>query len=246
MSITAWIIAALVVWALWVVLAHWIGANPRGDPETGLAWRALRLYARVVHRLRIEGMENVPRGRRPGPLVVVANHTAGVDPILIQAACPFFIRWMMALDMRLPALEWFWGWVEVISVDREGREIAATREAIRHLREGGVVGIFPEGNLERPARHILPFLPGVGLIVHRSRAPVLPVLVTGTPQVDPAWSSLWRSSNATVRFLPRIDYTGSGLPAAAIAEDLRRRFVEASGWPPCDVADGLGRGGKGK
>jgi len=245
-SIAFWVIAALVLWSLWVVLAHWLSANPRGDPVTGLGWRLLRLYARVVHRLRVEGLENVPRARRPGPLVVVANHTAGVDPLLIQAACPFFIRWMMALDMRLPALEWFWVWVEIISVDREGREVVATREAIRYLADGGVVGIFPEGNLERPARHILPFLPGIGLIVHRSKAPVLPVVVSDTPQVDPAWSSLWRPSRATVRFLPRVDYQGSGLHSAAIAEDLRQRFVTATGWPRCDIVDGLGRGGKGK
>jgi 1-acyl-sn-glycerol-3-phosphate acyltransferase len=244
--ISFWILAAIALWALWVVTAHWLRANPRGDPETGLAWRLLRLYARIVHRLRVEGLENLPRGPKAGPLIVVANHTAGVDPLLIQAACPFFIRWMMALDMRLPTLEWFWKWVEIISVDRAGREVAATREAIRYLQEGGVVGIFPEGNLERPPRHILPFLPGVGLIVHRSKAPVLPVVVSGTPQVDPAWSSLWRPSRATVRFLPKVDYQSSGLQSAAIAEDLRRRFIEATGWPRCDLLDGMGPGGKGK
>ncbi|WP_410961928.1 lysophospholipid acyltransferase family protein, partial [Salmonella sp. SAL4359] len=85
-------------------------------------------------------------------------------------------------------------------VDRYGREIAAAREAVRHLQSGGVVGIFPEGNLERPPCHILPFLPGVGLIVHRSGAPVIPVLISGTPQIDPAWSSLWRRSRAVVQF----------------------------------------------
>lgn len=246
MPIAVWGISALVLWLAWAALSHWLIANPRGDIETGISWRLVRLYARLVHHLRVEGRENLPRGRHPGPLVVVANHTAGVDPMLIQAACRFFIRWMMAMDMQLPSLGWLWRWGEVISVDRNGREVGATREAIRHLEAGGVLGIFPEGTLERPAGHILPFLAGVGLIVHRSGAPVLPVLIEGTPQVDPAWSSLWRVSRARVRFLPVIDYTVTGLRATEIAADLRCRMAEAAGWPLCDRPEEYGPGGKGK
>lgn len=246
MPIAFWAIAALIAWLGWALLAHWIADNPRGDVETGISWRLVRLYARVVHRLRVEGLEHVPRGREVGPLVVVANHTAGVDPILIQAACPFFVRWMMALDMQLSPLEWLWRWVDVIGVDRNGREVGATRLALRHLETGGVLGIFPEGTLERPSRHILPFLPGVGLIVHRSGAAALPVFVSGTPQVDPAWSSLWRASRARVRFLPVVEYRGSGMRAGEIAADLRARFVAASGWPVCDTPDETAPGGKGK
>lgn len=225
------------LWGLWAWVARWIMDNPRGDFETGLVWRLLQVYVRVVHRVRVRGTAHVPAEPEPGPMVVIANHTAGVDPLLIQAVCPFFIRWMMALDMRLPAMEWFWRWSEVISVDRDGREVAAAREAVRYLRDGGVIGIFPEGNLERPHRHILPFLPGVGLLISRTGARVLPAIIDGTPQVDPAWSSLWRLSRATVRFLPEISYEGTGLGPAEIAADLRRRFVEASGWPPCDTPD---------
>jgi len=232
-----WAISALLLWLCWAWVARWIMANPRADFETGLVWRMIQVYARVMHRLRISGVECIPGGPEPGPLVVVANHTAGVDPLLLQAACPFFIRWLMARDMRLPAAEWFWGWSQVIAVDRDGREVAAARQAIRHLRAGGVIGIFPEGNLERPARHILPFLPGVGLIIAKTGARVLPVLIDDTPQVDPAWSSLWRASRATVRFLPQICYADSGLGPVEIASDLRGRFLEASGWPACDEPD---------
>ncbi len=211
--------------------------NPRGDFETGCFWRAIQIYARLVHRLNIQGTEHIPENANPGPLLVVSNHTAGVDPILVQAACPFFVRWMMATDMQIPALSGLWQWTEVIGVDRNGREITATREAIEHLRAHGIIGIFPEGNLERPNRHILPFLPGVGLIIRKSGARVLPVLIEGTPQVDPAWSSLWRRSRATIRFLPMLTYADSGMRAPEIANDLRAKFLEASGWPACDEPD---------
>lgn len=235
--LTTWLIVALVLWLCWAWVAHRLVDNPRGDVETGLIWPFVQMYVRRVHRLRVEGREHIPAERDPGPLIVVANHTAGVDPLLIQSTSPFFVRWMMADDMQIAGLGWFWRWVRVIGVDRQGREIAAAREAIRHLHDGGVIGIFPEGTLERPARHILPFLPGVGLIVHKSGARVLPAIIDGTPRVDPAWSSLWRSSHASVRFLPMVDYSASGLRPAAIADDLRSRFVEASGWPACDEPD---------
>lgn len=245
MPIAPWVIAALVLWLCWAWIARKIMDNPRGDFETGVFWRAIQLYARLVHRLNIRGIENIPTAANPGPLLVVSNHTAGVDPILVQSACPFFIRWMMAADMQIPALAGLWAWTEVIGVDRDGREIAAAREAIRHLRTAGVIGIFPEGNLERPAQHILPFLPGVGLIIHKTGARVLPVVIEGTPQVDPAWSSLWKRSRATIRFLPVLSYDDADMRAGDIAADLRARFLEASGWPACDEPD-TRRDNKGK
>jgi len=240
-----WVILAAGLWAGWAVLTAMAERGPRGDVLTTVATKLTRVYARVVHNLRIEGLEHVPKTNRPGKLVVVANHTAGVDPLLIQCVCPFFIRWMMARDMRLPTLEWFWQWTEIISVDREQQEVYAAREAMRHLKEDEVLGIFPEGMLERPPRELMPFVAGVGLIVHRSKAPVLPVIIEGTPQVDPAWASLWRTSRSTLRFMPIIDYSESGLRPGAIADDLRRRYAEWTGWPLNDSPPPEFPGGKG-
>ncbi len=230
-----WLILLLGVWLLWSLFAHWIIHNPRGDIVTGLVWHAFRIYGRLFHHTTVLGREHIPTSSTPGPLIVVSNHTAGVDPILIQNACPFFIRWMMASDMQLASLEAFWSWLDIISVDRQGREVVAARQAIRHLAANGVLGIFPEGTLERPAEHILPFLPGVGLIIKKSKAPVLPVVITGTPQVDPAWASLWKQSSATVRFLEPISYADTSLKPAQIASDLRKKLSQASGFPLCDT-----------
>jgi len=118
----------------------------------------------------------------------------------------------------------------VIFVSRTSRDSIGAREAIRHLRGGGVIGIFPEGGLERPAYQLLPFQPGIGLLIKRTGARVLPVLVDGTPQVDPAWASLWKPSRSRLRFKPTLDYSHSDLSAAEIANDLRQRFMEWTGW----------------
>ena len=173
---------------------------------------------------------------------MVANHTSGADPLLVQAALPFEPRWLMAEDMRVERFDGFWAFSRVIFVSREGGELAGLREALRHLRAGRPLGIFPEGNIERPPRRILPFRPGVGFLVARGRARVLPVIVDGTPQVDPAWASLVKRSRSTVRFLPVVEYAASGLDAEGINADLRRRFAEATGWPTSERTPVIGAG----
>lgn len=223
---TILIAGSLLVWA-WI--CHVLLRNPRQDLETGLIWHAMRVYSTLFHRLEIRGGEHLPKTRTPGSLIIVSNHTAGVDPVLIQAASLFEIRWLMAQDMRHPALEWAWRFGRIIFVDRTGDAMGA-REAIRHVKGGGVLGIFPEGGIERPARHILPFQAGVGMIIKRTQAPVLPVVVTGTPIADRAWTSLMRRSHSVITFHPVLHYP-AGESAAAIAKDLEARFVELTGWP---------------
>jgi 1-acyl-sn-glycerol-3-phosphate acyltransferase len=243
-------LAAGVALVAFAFAARWISReNPREEPFAGFAYLFMRVYSRLVHRLRVEGRENIPGGRQSGgrrghgPVVLVANHTAGVDPVLIQAAVPFEVRFLMARDMQPAALRELWEWVGVIPVNRDGPDAKAARAAIRWLKEGGldggggVIGIFPEGGIERPRRRVLPFLAGIGLLVLKGKARVLPVVIDGTPYTATAWGSLVRRSRSRVRFLPMIDYAAEGVGAAEIAADLRRRFVEATGWETNDAPE---------
>jgi 1-acyl-sn-glycerol-3-phosphate acyltransferase len=230
------------MWPTWVILGFLallafaaacrrLLVNPRGDVETGLAWHGMRFYSRVRHRVRVEGQEWIPRGSPAGPLIVVANHTGGVDPILVQSAVLPEIRWLMSGEMRVAAVDCIWTWSKVIFVDGQGGDVTGAREAIRHVKGGGILGIFPEGGIERPPETILPFLPGVGFIIRRTGAPVLPVVIDGTAKGDTAWTSLVRSSHARIRFQEPIRYGSAKMSPQEIAEDLRRRFGEWTGWP---------------
>lgn len=235
----AWATAGA-AWLVWVCFTRWLlrPAFRDADISACAALRVTQVYARLLHRLRVEGAEHIPLRRTDGfgerPLVIVANHTAGIDPILIQAALPFEVRWVMAEDMGLPRLQWAWDFGRIIFVDRETGGGAGLREALRHLQSRGTLGLFPEGSIERPARRLLPFKEGVGLLIARTRALVLPVVVEGTPQVDPAWASFTRVSRSMLRFLPPIDFFAASGPRPdprAIAAALRDTFVAATGWP---------------
>lgn len=165
--------------------------------------------------------------------------------MLIQAALPFEVRWMMAQDMHTESLQWIWDFCKTIFVDRqvdnEKRiDTRGLREALRHLKTGGVLGIFPEGNIERPPKEILPFREGVGMLIARNGAEVLPVVIEGTPAVEPVWASLWTPSHVTLRFLEPILFDrsgksrGPGSTPSDIADRLRDVFLEATGWPAND------------
>ncbi len=226
------LVLAISVAALLVVLATipTLRRNPRGTLGFGLALAVARLHVRVLHRLRVDGREHLADLDLSRGLIVVANHTAGVDPVLLQAALPFEIRWMMARDMADPRLDRFWGWLRVIRVDRTAADPRSLLTAVRHVRQGGVLGLFPEGFLERPPRQLRPFRPGVGLLVARCGCQVLPVVIEGTPQFDPAWASLFRLSRSRLRILPPLKADHLPNYPDEIRRFLEEVFVEATGW----------------
>jgi 1-acyl-sn-glycerol-3-phosphate acyltransferase len=237
-----WMWAGLAGWGALALLARELSGGPRENAEWMMAWVLVRAYSRLVHRVRIEGREHIPKWKEgdppPGPLVIVSNHTGGVDPVLIHSACAFDIRWMMTREMMMPTFGRLWAWMEIIPVEQDGRDAASLRAAIRDLRAGGVVGIFAEGGLERPARQIMPYQPGVGLIVLRGKARVLPVVIDGTPTAERAYMSLLMPSRARVRFLPVREYGESGLGAPEIARELEEEAARELGWERAGVGHG--------
>lgn len=211
-------------------LVPWLAARCGGDPVSGALAASVEVYCRLLHRVRFAGCEGVRGQTFPGPLIVVSNHGAGIDPLLIQSGMQAHIRWMMERRMMVPALGWLWRHERMIPVDFGTSDARAAITAIRHVQEGGVLGIFPEGGLARPPGRIQPFLPGVGLIVARSKAPVLLCWISGTPQRERAYDSLFTPSRSRVEFVELVSYPPRTRPEE-IADDLRRRLAEASGWP---------------
>ena len=222
--------AVAVVLLAWLVVVPWLKRGPRGELVMGAIWRSLRIYCRLVHRVHFHGLNQFRNQMKSGPLVVVSNHTGAVDPLLLQAGARFHIRWMMASEMMTPSLGWLWKRERIIPVARDGKDSAAAREAIRHVQAGGAIGIFPEGRIVRPPREIRPFPPGVGLIIAKTRAPVLLAWVSGTPDTDVMSKSILTPSHAKVEFIEVIDFKGERDPQC-ITQHLRTRLAQVSGWP---------------
>lgn len=233
MGTVLWVILVLIA----VILAGVVGGKTYGkkwSPQLGTLDGIFYLfgfgYVRGMHDLQVD-VEDGAFDDLGGPMIVVSNHTAGVDPILVSASIPTKISWLMADDMRVRGMGWFWNFAGVIFIARNRHGRTGLRKARKHLDDGGVIGIFPEGKIERPAKTLLKFAPGVGVLVKRSGARVLPVIIEGTPtEAANAWDSLWTRSNTRIRVMKPIDYKDSGMSNAEIAEDLHRRYAEWTGW----------------
>jgi 1-acyl-sn-glycerol-3-phosphate acyltransferase len=72
--------------------------------------------------------------------------------------------------------------------------------AIRIVSEGGFVGMFPEGRINRTEDLLLPGRPGAVLIAIKGRVPILPCYIDGAPYGGTAWSPLFMPARVTVRF----------------------------------------------
>ena len=219
-----WLCAVVVV----AMRPRWLTFGPRGEVGYTLIWFFSRQFSKIAHRVRYVNFNAVPK---TGPLIVVSNHTGGVDPVLISSVQPWHVRWMMAKNTMTPDGNWFWNLVEIIPVARDGRDTAAAREAIRYLREDrGIIGIFPEGGIENPPQEIRPFMDGVGLIVSKSKAPVAVIWVSETRFSESPFGSVTKPSRARVECLGVFDFSDERKPRV-IAARLRQMIADASGWP---------------
>lgn len=145
--------------------------NPRlYDAAAG----TLRVLFRVIFRARTAGTANVPLH---GALIVACNHISYVDPPAL-CFCPRRISFMAKKELfAIPLLGPLIAALGAFPVDRHGSARAAIARSLDVLREGGTIGIFPEGtrNLSGEVRPQT----GVALLASISGAPVLPACVLG-------------------------------------------------------------------
>ncbi|MDO5624973.1 MAG: MFS transporter [Pseudomonadota bacterium] len=147
------------------------------------------LLTRIVYRFKVTGDQHIPL---EGPAVLVANHVSFVDAVLLMAASPRPIRFLMDHRIfRIPVLGWLFKLAKAIPVAPQKDDPAAYErafaEAAAVLREGDLLGIFPEGAITRDGA-LQPFKGGVMKIVERARADGIDV-----PVVPMALTNLWGS-----------------------------------------------------
>jgi 1-acyl-sn-glycerol-3-phosphate acyltransferase len=138
------------------------------------------VMARCVYRFRVRGDEHIPT---EGAAMLVCNHISFVDAILLMAASPRPIRFLM--DQRIfqtPVLGWVFRLAKAIPVAPQKEDPrayeAAFAAADQVLAEGDLLGIFPEGGITCDGQ-LQPFKGGVAKILARCAVPVVPMALTG-------------------------------------------------------------------
>ncbi len=178
------------------LLAPWV-RGPEDDHF--LAWfRVLNTaYARIWHGVRVpRGTEALPPDRA---CIVVANHRSACDPFLVARLTRRKIRFLMAREYHETiGLKWICDQLGVIAVNRDGNDLNAMRAALRHLREGGVIGIFPQGGIREANDPLGDAKKGVALLALRTGAPVLPLYIDGWPSFDNVLPGILVPSRTTI------------------------------------------------
>ncbi len=139
-----------------------------------------RLFLRLFFGLRVEG--ELPR---TGPVVVAANHTSFLDPLLVGAASGRRVFFLMTeVVWRSPRLNWFYRWQKTLPLSTRGANRDSLRAARQILQRGAVVGIFPEGGISRDGRLLLGS-PGAVSLVLSEGAPIVPAGIVGAQHAMP-------------------------------------------------------------
>lgn len=181
------------------ILGYWyyMRRGPFPGHRMNVIYRLALLYLQGMHRLKRRGAERIPQS---GPVLLVANHNAGLDPIALQACVPRHVRFIMARDQRSWLLEWFWRIWQPIYVQGSTGDTRDLKKAVAVLREGGAVGIFPEGGLNPDREQLRDFGAGAALLARRGRATIIPVWIEGQPEAQSVYGSLLKLSHTSVTF----------------------------------------------
>lgn len=165
------------------------------NPYYWTSYHFSRLLSRLLFRTRVVHRE---RMINRGPAILASNHQSYLDPPIVGHASDravYFLARKTLLDV--PLLGWLLPKLNVIPVDQEGTDRSALKALIRLLRQGEGVLVFPEGARTLDGS-LQPALPGLGLVIAKTLAPVVPMRIFGAFEALPRGGGGLRLRQITV------------------------------------------------
>ncbi|MEY2560426.1 MAG: 1-acyl-sn-glycerol-3-phosphate acyltransferase [Verrucomicrobiota bacterium] len=192
------------------------------NPYYWFCYNLIKLVGRICFRLRIIHRE---RMINHGPVILAANHQSFLDPPFAGSASDRGI-YFLARKSLLDGL--FFGWLlpklNVIPVDSDsGKDRTALKALIRILKAGQGTLVFPEGG-RTPDGSLQPALPGVGLVIAKTLAPVVPMRIFGAYDAWPIGQKWPRFRPVTVVVGEPIYFTAADVEGGG--KDLYARLSQ--------------------
>jgi 1-acyl-sn-glycerol-3-phosphate acyltransferase len=200
---------------------------------------------RAVYRPVVTGAQHVPAR---GPVILAANHQSFADEFFIPLGARrqvfYFAKaeYFTAPGLRGRAMAAFFHGMGQVPVERgDTRSAAAVIDiGLDVLNECRALGIFPEGT-RSPDGRLYKFRTGVARLALRSGAPVVPVGLVGTREVQPPDSRRWHRRPVAVRFGAPLEFghlaaqERSARVLREVTETIRARIQELSGQEYVDA-----------
>lgn len=166
----------------------------------------MRVFSARFHRLEHDTLP-VPE---EGGAIIAANHLSGLDPILLSAASPRPLRFLIATEQyENRMLRWFYDLIGCIPVDRTGSPEKAFYSARRALSQGELVVLFPQGRIRLPDDARKPLKRGVIALAALAEVPVIPVRISGVGGMGRLVSAVLIRSHARIHAGPVLTVSGS-------------------------------------
>jgi 1-acyl-sn-glycerol-3-phosphate acyltransferase len=199
----------------------------------------------LLGRPKVEGLNYVPRS---GPMILASNHLAVADsfylPLVVSRRITFLAKaeYFTGTGLKGAFKRWFFTAAGQVPIDRTDADAAqaALDTAERILREGKLLGMYPEGT-RSPDGRLYKGKTGLARLALQTGVPVIPVAMIGTNVVNPPGSKLWRFGRVTVKFGKPMDFSrfeglaGNRFIERAVIDEVMYELMRLSGQDYVDL-----------
>jgi 1-acyl-sn-glycerol-3-phosphate acyltransferase len=162
-----------------------------------LGWLGFRAMYATYFRWRVFNAERVPL---TGPVILASNHASFLDPPLVGSGLSRSINYLARESLfRYPGIGALLRSWNSVPVDRDGGGAAGLKAILNRLLDGGGIILFPEGTRTKDG-NLQPARSGIGLVVIKSDAPVVPVRTFGTFEAYGRHGRLPRPRRVAVKY----------------------------------------------
>lgn len=136
----------------------------------------VRWFMKIFFRIKIIGKENIPK---EGACIICSNHKSYFDPPMLVVFNKRHVNMIAKKDLlKNPIMGWLCKTFGALLVDRDGKDIETVKQSLRILKNGEILGIFPEGTRNGMAKGEKA-KNGAVLMAIKSGAPIIPAGIKG-------------------------------------------------------------------
>ena len=136
----------------------------------------LGIFFLIFFRPKIIDKKNIPKD---GGVILAGNHRHIFDPCMPILSTKRPVHYMAKKELFDSSVGWFFRVVGCIPVDRGHDNTNSKEAAVRVLKNGEILGIFPEGTRNKTGKELLPFKYGTVSMSYKTKALIVPFAITG-------------------------------------------------------------------